>query len=78
MCMAKHQHFLIVQLPQQDYENSSMAYVELHGDAVACVKGLTSDLVTDSRQEGSLKMQSWGGGGGGDLTYGPLRGYVVT
>ncbi|CAE7276575.1 unnamed protein product [Symbiodinium natans] len=33
--------------PEEDYENSSMAYVELHGDAVACVKGLTSDLVTD-------------------------------
>jgi len=33
--------------PQEDYENSSMAYVELHGDAVACVKGPTGDLVTD-------------------------------
>ena len=32
----------------QDYENSSMAYVELHGDAVACVKGPTGDLVTDA------------------------------
>ncbi|CAE7038706.1 unnamed protein product, partial [Symbiodinium sp. KB8] len=33
--------------PLEDYENSTMAYVELHGGAVACVKGSSNDLVSD-------------------------------
>ena len=34
-------------LAEEDYENSTMAYVELHGGAVACVKGSSNDLVSD-------------------------------
>lgn len=33
--------------PLEDYENSTMAYVELHGGAVACVRGSSNDLVSD-------------------------------
>ncbi|CAE7770459.1 ath, partial [Symbiodinium sp. CCMP2592] len=33
--------------PEQDFENDTMAYVELHGDTVACVKGSSADLPSD-------------------------------
>eukprot|EP00439_Symbiodinium_sp_Y106_P014738 s3506_g2.t1 len=48
--------------PEQDFENDTMAYVELHGDTVACVKGSSADLPSDifGQQEVSLTVTRLG------------------
>ena len=44
----------------QDYENDTLAYVELHGDPVACVRGKSSDLAGDVFAEEVVAVQALG------------------